>query len=194
MKGKLWRHLFHLVAGCIPPVTGLLLGRERALVVLGALAAIFVGVEVLRFTVAPVNRRLMSLVSRASTGFKSREAARPVGTTYYLVASFLAFVFFASDVAIAALFFAAVGDAMAALVGERYGRMKLGTKSLEGTLAFFASALVVGYILLWAGLHLGWPAVTLGAAAAALVELLPIPIDDNVTVPIVGAIVIALLV
>ncbi len=193
MKGKIGRHLFHMVGGCILPVIGLVLPREWAIVVLGALGAVFVGGEILRFTIEPVNRRLTSLVSRISTSFKESERARPIGTSYYLVASFLVFAFSSTDVAIAALFIAAVGDAIAALVGERYGRTSLGTKSLEGTGAFFASALVIGAVLMLAGFHLNWLAVTVGAAAAALVELLPILIDDNLTVPIAGAAVMALL-
>ncbi|MDA8189313.1 MAG: hypothetical protein M0T85_14335 [Dehalococcoidales bacterium] len=114
---------------------------------------------------------------------------RPIGTTYFLVASFFTFLFFPRDVAVAALFFSAVGDAMAATVGERFGRRKLGKKSLEGTAAFFVSALVVGCILILAGLRLSWAAVAAGALVAAIVELLPIPIDDNLTVPVIGAVV-----
>lgn len=193
MKAKTIRHLFHMVGGCIPPIIALVSSRELALVILGTLAAIFVLAEILRFAIAPVNHWLASRLSGVSTGFKAREAARPIGTTYYLVASLLIFIFFSRDVAIAALFFAAVGDAVAAAVGERYGRIRLGTKSLEGTAAFFVSALIVGYILVWTGFHLNWLAVTLGVATAALVELLPIPVDDNLTVPIMGAIVMSLL-
>lgn len=193
MKGKTGRHLFHLVGGCIPPLIGLILTREWILVFLGTVAAIFVLAEILRFAIPSVNRWLGSLFSGVSGGFKEREAVRPIGTTYYLVASFLTFLFFPRDVAVAALLFAAVGDAVAAAVGERFGRTRLGHKSLEGSAAFFASALVVGFILIWAGLHLTWPAVTVGAAAAALMELLPIPIDDNLTVPIVSAIAITLM-
>ncbi len=193
MKEKMGRHLYHMVGGCVPPIIGLVLPREWTLVFLGTVAAIFVVVEILRLTIASVNHWLMSLFAGVSKGFKAREAARPIGTTYYLVASFLAFLFFSRDVAAAALFFAAVGDAIAAAVGERYGRTKVGAKSLEGSAAFFTSALVVGYILVGVGFHLNWLAVTAGAAVAALVELLPIPIDDNLTVPIIGAIVMALL-
>ncbi|MCL5265353.1 MAG: hypothetical protein M1343_09235 [Chloroflexi bacterium] len=193
MKGKIGRHLFHLVGGCIPPIVGLVLPREWTLVFFGTVAAIFVAIEILRLTIVSVNRWLMSLFSGVSAGFKPREVARPIGTTFYLVASFLTFLFFSRDVAVAALFFAAVGDAMAAAVGEQYGRTKVGMKSLEGSGAFFASALVVGFILVLAGLHLNWLAVTVGAAVAALVELLPIPIDDNLTVPIISAVVMTLL-
>ena len=186
-KAKTARHLYHLAAGCILPFLALLLSREWLLLFVGTVTAIFVLLEALRFMVAPFNRWLISLFSGLSRGFKEREAVRPIGTTYFLVASLITFVFFPRDVAIAALFFAAVGDAMAAEFGERFGRRKLGRKSLEGTAAFFLSALGVGYILLWAGLQLSWAAVAAGALVAALVELLPIPLNDNLTVPVVSA-------
>lgn len=193
MKGRVVRHLYHLVGGCVPPLLGLVLPREWLLVFLGTVAGIFVLAEALRLTVEPVNRWLISLFSGVSKGFKEQESRRPIGTSYFLVASFITFLLFPRDVAIAALLFAAVGDAVAAGIGEQYGRTKLGNKSLEGTAAFFVSSLVVGAILLFAGLQLTLAAVAMGALVAALTELLPIPIDDNLTVPLVSAIVIALL-
>jgi len=193
MKGKTARHVFHVVAGAIPPLLGFVLPREWLLVFLGVVAGIFVLAEVLRLTVEPVNRWLISLFSRASKEFKEHESRRPIGSTYFLVASFLTFLFFPRDVAIAALLFAAVGDAMAAAVGESFGRTRLGTRSLEGTAAFFFSALVIGLILIFAGLRLSFAAVAVGALVAALTELLSIPIDDNLTIPLVSAIPIALL-
>lgn len=193
MKGKTARHLYHLIAGCVPPTLGLVLARDWLLPFLGTVAAIFVLIESVRLISPPVNRRITSLFSGLAGSFKQAEAARPIGTTYYVVASFLVFLFFPRDIAATALFYAAVGDAVAAAIGERLGRAKLGTKSLEGTTAFFVSSLGVGAILILAGLQLTWAAVAVGALAAALVELAPIPVDDNLTVPIVAAGVMALM-
>ncbi len=192
MKGKTGRRLFHVIGGCVPPLLGLILEREWLLLFLGSVAAIFVVVEAIRILFPPLNRRLTSLFSGAARAFKEAESARPIGSTYFLVASFLVFLFFGRDVAVTALFFAAVGDAAAATIGERFGRTRLGNKSLEGTLAFFVSTLAVGGICLLAGLQLSWVAVVVGALVAALVELTPLPIDDNLTVPIVGAVAITL--
>ncbi|MCL5960688.1 MAG: hypothetical protein M1358_15530 [Chloroflexi bacterium] len=192
MKGKVARRLFHVLAGSIPPLLGFVLPREWLLLFLGGLAAIFVTIESLRILLPSLNASLMGFFSRASTAFKEREATRPIGSTYFLVAAFLVFLFFPRDVAIAALFYAAVGDPAAASVGERFGRRRLGEKSLEGTGAFFASVLIVGLILLLAGMRLNWLAVALGAAAGALAELVPVRLDDNLTIPIVVAVVMAL--
>ncbi|MBI2952999.1 MAG: hypothetical protein HYY30_01700 [Chloroflexi bacterium] len=191
-KGKILRHLFHLCAGSIPPLLALVLTREWLLIFLGTVAAIFVTIEVLRFLIAPLNQRLISRFAGASEAFKEHETARPIGSTYFMVGAFFTLLFFPRDIAVAALFFSAVGDAVAATVGERYGRTRLGSKSAEGTVAFFVSALIVGGILIVAGLRLNLVTVAVGALVAALVELIPIPFDDNLTIPLISASVMAL--
>jgi dolichol kinase len=84
-----------------------------------------------------------------------------------------------TDAVIAALLIMALGDGMSTIIGRK-GKIKLPynrKKTLEGTLAFFAVSLVgypfVGSIII--------PV----AAIAAVVEGLDLPMDDNLTVPIV---------
>ena len=193
-RGKAGRRLVHLVGGCIPALLGLLLPRKPLLLFLGSVAALFVVGESLRLLVPAVNRWLMSFVSPAAGSFKDREAARPIGTTFFVLGSFLSFLIFPRDVAVAALFYSAVGDAAAATVGERFGHIRIGNKSLEGSAGFLASSLAVGVILVVAGLPLGWLTVAVGALVAALVELLPSPlVDDNLTIPLASGAAMALL-
>jgi len=72
------------------------------------------------------------------------------------------------------------------MVGERYGRTKIGQKSLEGTLAFIAAALLSGLILLAIGVQIMTGVMVLGALVAAGVELLPLPVNDNMMIPLVA--------
>ena len=86
-----------------------------------------------------------------------------------------------------------VADPMAALVGRRFGRIKLlHGRSLEGTLTF----LVTGALTALALLRLFHPELGLGAAVAisvtasafgALAELLSLRVDDNLSVPLAAA-------
>ncbi len=187
MTGKTARRLYHALGGAVLPILGLVLSREALLVFTGSVAAIFVLVEAVRLLVPSVNQSLMSLFSGVSSSFKEREAVGPIGTTYFLVGSFLTFLLFPQNIAVLALFFTAVGDPAAAEVGERFGRLRLGKKSAEGAFAFFAVSLVVGLILLWAGLRTSGAALAVGALVACLVEVAPIPINDNLTVPVASA-------
>ena len=83
-----------------------------------------------------------------------------------------------------------ISDTCAALIGRKYGRHTFLRKSLEGTLAFFLSALVVVAVTPKIE-HLGTEYV-IGAVAAfcgSLIEALPIAIDDNFSIPVgLGAI------
>lgn len=181
------RHLFHLGAGCVPPLLGLILPRGALLWFLGIVASLFVTGDAARLLIPPFNRRLMALFRPAGEAFKRGESAQPIGSTYYVAASYLTFRLFPRSIAIASLFFAAVGDAVAATVGERYGRTRIGNRSLEGSFAFLVSALLVGAILVLAGLRLNRAAVAVGALVATLAELAPIPVNDNLTVPLLSA-------
>lgn len=184
---KLIRHLFHLAAGSVPPLLGLLLPRRAVLWFLGLVAALFVVADATRLLVPSVNRRLISLFRPAGEAFKSGEAMQPIGSTYLVVASFLAYRFFPPPIATASLFFGSVGDALAAIVGERYGRTRIGKRSLEGSAAFLASSLAVGSLLAVAGLPLKRATLLIGALVATLAELAPIPVNDNFTVPLLSA-------
>ena len=124
----------------------------------------------------------------------AEERGRVTGATYLACASAAALFAFSPTVAALALLFHAWGDPAAAIVGSRFGRVRLPhlgpgrpqSKTLEGSLAFFAVALVVSAVLRTSGaFDVFWPAAV-GALAAAAVELLRLPVDDNVTVPLVS--------
>lgn len=92
-----------------------------------------------------------------------------------------------------------IGDPIAALVGRRFGRIKLlHGRSLEGTLAFAISATLatfVAFILFQPALGIG---LALGLAAAAsvsgaLAELFSLRVDDNFSIPLSAAAGVAVL-
>lgn len=101
-----------------------------------------------------------------------------LGSTYLLIAALLAIEIFPRPVAAAALGFTVLGDAFAAIVGRAYGRHRLFNKSLEGGLGCLLACLAWAVFLVAQG-RLEWHVVLAGALVASLVELLPIPLDDN---------------
>jgi len=109
---------------------------------------------------------------------REHEEFNLLGSTYLLMAALLAVGLFDRPLAAAAIGFTVLGDGMAAIVGRAYGRTRLFRKSLEGAAGGFAACLIWATYLHFTA-HLPWPVVLTGALVASLVELLPIPLDDN---------------
>jgi dolichol kinase len=90
---------------------------------------------------------------------------------------------FSKPIAIAALTFIIIGDPAAVLVGRSFGHHHYGGhKSIEGSLAFLAVAIPVGFLAPDLPLAVG----LVGAFVAAVTEGLSGPIDDNATVPLIS--------
>ena len=109
---------------------------------------------------------------------REHEQFNLLGSTYLLLAALLAIEIFPRPVAAAALGFTVLGDAFAAVVGKAWGRRRLFHKTIEGALGGLGACLAWACFLAGLG-HAPWGPLIGGALVASLVELLPIPLDDN---------------
>jgi len=109
---------------------------------------------------------------------REKEQFTLMGSTYLLMAALLAVEIFPQRVAAAALGFTILGDGFAALVGKGWGRARFFNKTLEGAVGCLVACLGWGVFLGATG-QLPWGVVLCGALVASLIELLPIPLDDN---------------
>lgn len=143
--------------------------------------------EIARRRSAAVNAACMRLFGKTA---HPHEAHRINSATWYATA--LTVLALANQVpaAVIALIVLGLGDPAAAIVGKRFGRVKLmHGRTLEGTLAFalVSAAAAFGFVaLLHPALGLGRIALaSLGAAVAgALAELTSKRLDDNLTIPL----------
>ncbi|MEZ4653926.1 MAG: hypothetical protein R3E12_10145 [Candidatus Eisenbacteria bacterium] len=171
--GEIARKSIH-VASLAIPVTLYFLPEGLSRPLLLALTLVTLGVDVVRLHVPQVRTLFYFLFGRI---IRDHERFNLLGSTYLLMAALLCMYAFAKPVAVVALAFVVVGDATAALVGRRWGRIKILDKSLEGSLACFAACILIGR--LYPGNEITWPMTLVGAFVATLFELLPIPLDDN---------------
>ena len=184
------RRVFHIIAGSLIPAGGLILPHAYFTPALAALAVLGVVLELVRFRSTRINSQLLVLFSSL---LKATEDRKVTGATFMLIAGLIAFLAFDKHVAAAAMLFLSLGDPIAALVGTRLPGPRVFGKSPGGTLAFVIVALAVCAGLVWTGASpFGWGLVA-GAATAAIVEILPIPLDDNLTIPLASGAVIHLL-
>ena len=178
-----WRRLFHLVAASSIPTTAIFTSSGVMVPLMATLSGIALATEAVRLKVPSLNR---VLYSRLKPLLKVTEDRRVTGATYIAVTALICFLVFDEHVAIAALFFLALGDPAAALVGSRVGGLRVFGKSPVGSVAFFIVALAAATLLSASDvLSFHW-GLAVGAAVAALVELVPTGLDDNITIPLVG--------
>ena len=112
------------------------------------------------------------------------------GATWVMISSFIVILFFSKNIAVISLVFLSVGDTVAGLFGKKFGRVKIGKKTLEGFLAGLLSCLMVSYFYNPLPLYISCT----GAFFAMLIETLPLPFDDNFKIPITSAVVMSMLV
>jgi cytidylyltransferase family len=116
------------------------------------------------------------------------------GSLYVLLAAIACTLLFPQPVAVISLSVMLISDTSAALFGKAYGTRKLyKNKSLEGTVAFFLSALIVN-MLCEPIYHFTYAGV-IACAAASFAEMFEdkLEVDDNLSIPLVVGTVLVIL-
>jgi dolichol kinase len=175
----------HLLSLSIP-VLYYFLPKPVALSILLPLTLAFLLSDVARLFLPSVGRlydRLFGWLLR--THERNDRGRHLTGATYVLVSAVVCVLIFPKVIVITAFAILIISDSAAALIGRRFGRRPFLGKSLEGTSAFFLTALAVvavaPKIAYLPGEYL------IGGAAALLgtiVEAGTPGIDDNLSIPL----------
>lgn len=186
---QLGRRLFHLGNGmAIGTAYALLFTHEQVVHVFGAIACLVYIGDRIRIAYPEVVARYAPWVNRLFV--RAEEQVREAAMTPFAIAVLLTILATPKLAALVAIYTLAIGDPLAAVVGIRFGRRRLvQNRSLEGTTAFFVATVAIAVIVLRCGSEAtAWPiagaAAAIGMVAVAC-ELLPLRIDDNLTIPIV---------
>lgn len=181
-KTELWRKAIHVFSLQIPIFYGLWLDQHTMLFLLIPAAVISFTIDKMRFVDGKLKTTFDSVFGFMMRPHEVDEKQRNLsGATYVLFAAVLTILFFPKPIAVYAFAMLIIGDACAALVGKSIGKNKVFDlpKTWEGSLAFFISSLIVSLFIS----DLTWQIKLVGAFTATIIELLPIPSDDNLTIP-----------
>lgn len=117
---------------------------------------------------------------------RPHEQNRLTGATCMILGSLTAVILFQRWIAMASLLLVIISDALAGMVGRKWGRVHLfGNLTLEGSLAFVVSGIMI--ILMIPGSN-----VTAGIAGVLVILILDgirKNVDDNLIIPVVSGIV-----
>lgn len=202
-KEEVNRKLLHILSGTMIPAGifyfPMIEGSNAwvPVIILALLAAGSVLLEYLRFNNAFVQKLFMSL---GSSMLRSHEDRSVTGATYIFLSALICSVLFIKTPHISFMVISLfiLGDAIAAIVGISIGRIKIGKKSLEGSLACFVLGVLLFFFVFphiplllneWGGkIPLGL--ILIASFANMIFELFPIKlgkleINDNLSVPVV---------
>jgi dolichol kinase len=109
------------------------------------------------------------------------------GPIFFMMGSIIVIYFFPLKTALAAMMILAIGDAVSHIFGKLLSRKTYKhLKSVEGT------AIAIGFSFVGAFIFVSFFSALMGSIVTMLFEDLKIGIDDNLTIPLVAAIVMTI--
>ncbi len=188
------RSLFHVLSAAMAFLALRFIPERKWLVVASGSLALFAwSLETLRRVHPPANTYLMRFFSRIA---HAEETHKVNSSTWYLTALLGLALFSPVRAAELGVVVLGLADPAAGFIGRRIGRIKLRkNRSLEGTLGFFAVGMAAAFAILLAFHPMPLASMLAIAAVAgtagAVVELATIRLDDNFTIPVAVAFVVA---
>jgi HAD superfamily phosphoserine phosphatase-like hydrolase len=186
-RNDVLREMIH-ASGVFVPVLCSFVGFPAVALMICTVVALYVISELLRM--GGKNLPFISTVTRhaISQAELYEFAAAPI---YFAVGILLALLLFRAPISSAAIAIFALGDSTASIFGGLVSKRPLPfnkAKTLEGSLTGFFFALLAG------SFFISPLKALVGAAVAMTVEYLPLPINDNIIVPLCTGLALALIV
>jgi len=184
----LGRRLFHLLNGVATATAyALFFTHEQVIHIFGTIACLVYIVDRIRIAYPEMVARRAPWVNRVLV--RAEEQVRESAMIPYVIAVLLTILTVPKLAALVAIYTLAIADPLAAVVGIQYGRTRVAqNRTLEGSLAFFAATLVIAANVLGCGTGASGVAIAGASLTIALVaavwEVLPLRIDDNLTIPL----------
>ncbi len=142
------------------------------------IAIIFVAIDFAR-----MRFKFLKIIFAKLFHFIMREheiSGRLTGATWVVLIAVPIIFFLPKEIAVLSLVYMSIGDTAAAIVGQSFGKTKIGEKSLEGAIGCLIACVAAAFLIN----IIPFKVALSGAVMATIFELLPVKIDDNVLIPI----------
>lgn len=187
---QLARRAFHCISGlAVAFIYQRYLEHQQVVYILGTSACVLYFLEQIRINYPEYGNQI-SVFNKYF--IRAEEHLKESASIPYIMAVLLTILSFPKMVALVAIYTLAVADPLSAIIGIRWGKHKIGQrKSVEGSLAFFIATFGVCWYVLYSqnyplsGHH--YFAAFLLAVLTTAFELIPLRIDDNLTIPLFTA-------
>lgn len=180
--GNLIREMIHASGLIIPFICVYLFNNLIVATLLFIAAFIYSASELLRILGTNV-----PIISKITLWAADRSELQEFNTApiFHALGIALSLLIFPTRIGYAAIAVLTLGDSSASILGKRFGRIKIPFnrgKSIEGS--------IIGLVIAFLGALLFVDPITaiVGAAAGILIEALPLPLDDNLLMPLAAGV------
>ncbi len=190
MKAEVFRKLMNLWAVFIPIIYYLVPEQSSRLMLL----VVSLAVVVMDFLRLHINGVKEGFILFFGSFLRRHEFTRLSGATYLLFGCLITAFLYKKPIVVASCAYMIVGDTFAAVLGQNFKSPKLfRRKTLLGSVGFLCASLAVAVALYHLPETLPLVPLLIGAIAAAIFEALPLPWDDNFSVPVLTGFVMSFL-
>lgn len=138
---EIWRKAFHLVSLSIPIIYSFVT-REFALIILFIISIIAIIIDILIKQENVVQEMVFRFFGKIFRKYETNQFVLN-GATWMLISAFLNVLLFPKVITIVSFYVLVISDAIAALIGKRFGKTRFLNKSLEGSITFLLSGIFV---------------------------------------------------
>lgn len=188
------RKIWHIAGVSLVTFLFYILPYSVSIGLVSGFSILFIGLDFLRFQVPAFKNfvtRLMHLFIR------KEELHKPTGLSYMCLGFWLLMVLFDRNITLLTMMFVMLGDPIAAYVGTKYGKDKIGDKTVQGFFACFAVCAIISLVFLAINdfnssriIYVSLLAALIGSGS----ELVQInKIDDNLSMPVISGALLTLL-
>ena len=184
-KNELLRKSIHL-SSSIVPIIYCFIDRKPAIIILSFFCVVLVLIDVIRVKHEPLRNYYLKFMQPILRGHEiDNEKTLFTGGTYLTLAFLICVIIFPKPLAITSMFVVVFCDSFAAIIGKNYGKHFIKNKTIEGSLAFFVTGVII--VLLTPKVSDSITEYYIGFIAvffSTIFELIPVKIDDNISTPV----------
>ncbi len=189
---QLPRRLFHMGSGVVvATLYNLTFTHQKAIYLIGTIACILYVIEQIRMAYPKLAKK-MELGSRYL--LRAEEQLKESAAIPYVMAILLTILTFPHMIAVASIYTLAFADPLSAIIGIKFGKHHIvQNKTVEGSIAFLIASFITVSLILVVNNISDYRVIVIGAIVSVLVtifEMLPIRLDDNLTIPLFTAFVL----
>jgi len=187
------RKLLHIVSGITIPLAIVFLPHLVVVLGLSIASILYSVIELLRincFSFQKIFNKFCGIFLR------QEEKEKLTGSSWIIFSALFCALFFQKEIAALVMTLSIWGDAIAAIAGQKLGRIKIGKKTLEGSVACFTLCVLLLVFIFPALLKIefSWLFIVIIALTVTILEFISdfFPLDDNLVIPIITGIIITL--